>query len=171
MYVCMYVCMYVSMYVSDWLQLQSSLGNSVNVSHGIVNQNYVVRSFRRYVLFILHSSIFQLCLSAFKIQMYVCMCLSLQHSGLQTLLYNKRSALWPRAKGSREGPGRKPRAQSRGERALPPSAYVFWAPGFPPGRSLDPLAVGHSALRLLYIKVCLKEVQQSKILQGLGRLH
>ena len=67
MYVCMYVCKYACMYVIDWLQLQPSLGNSVNVSQGIVNQNYIVRSFRRHILCILNSSIFQLCLSAFKI--------------------------------------------------------------------------------------------------------
>ena len=91
----MYVCMYVCMYVSDWLQLQSSLGNSVNVSHGIVNQNYVVRSFRRYVLFIL------------------------------------------------------------------PLA-VPWTPW---------LSATVRCAYVLSIKVCLKEVQQSKILQSLGRLH
>ena len=38
----------------------------------------------------------------------------------------------------------------------PQPRYAFWAPGFPPDPSLDPLAVGHSGLRLLYVGVCLE---------------
>ena len=49
--------------------------------------------------------------------------------------------------------------QAEGGRALPP---LLWARGFLPGPSLDPLALGHSALRLLYSKVCRPECWRDK---------
>ncbi len=58
-----------------------------------------------------------------------------------------------RARGKATGPehGRKG-ALCRALGALPPSAYSGPL-AFPPGPSLDPLAVGHNALRLLYVGV------------------
>ena len=128
----MYVCMYVSMYVSDWLQLQSSLGNSVNVSHGIVNQNYVVRSFRRYVLCILHSSIFQLChkLNLRFQDTYVCTCPS---NILACRLYYTISAAHcgrePRGPGKGQGESHGPRAGEK--EPFPPQPMYSGPRAFP----------------------------------------
>ena len=71
-----------------------------------------------------------------------------------------------RARGKATGPehGRKG-ALCRALGALPPSAYSGPL-AFPPGPSLDPLAVGHSALRLLYVGVCLKEFLQGVLVDG-----
>ena len=70
----------------------------------------------------------------------------------------------PRGPGNGQGESPGPRIH----RALSP---LLWARGFLPGPSLDPLALGHSALRLLYSKVCRPECWRDEHIQTYIHLY